>query len=123
MYATSGANIKCDITTFALSLKNAFRSGLRESLRRRRLANSGDCPDCKGVTDTPEHVLTSCPVFDAERRICVAALGRCGCELNLQTGLGGVEELRPHQQLAALKATAGLLKAIDRIGARRRRGG
>src|SRR3954465_14848540 len=25
MYATSGANIKCDITTFALSLKNAFR--------------------------------------------------------------------------------------------------
>ena len=26
MYATSGANIKCDLTTFALSLKNAFKS-------------------------------------------------------------------------------------------------
>jgi hypothetical protein len=95
------------------------RSGLRESLRRRRLTASGDCPDCKGVTDTPEHVLIICPVFDAARRTCEAELRRIGCELNLQSGLGGVEELGPQRQISSLRATAGLLAAIERIGARR----
>jgi hypothetical protein len=97
------------------------RSGLRASLRQRRLVASDDCPDCKGVTDTAEHVLLVCPAYQVERKTCVAALARYACVLNFGTALGDVEFLAPHMQRASLAATGTLLRAIDRIAARRRR--
>ena len=97
------------------------RSGLRASLRQRRLVPTADCPDCKGVPDTAEHVLMSCPSFSGERHACETALGRCRCVLDLATAMGAVEDVTPHQRRTSLAATGRLLRAIDRIAARRRR--
>src|SRR6185312_15267354 len=102
------------------------RSGLRESMARRRLADSPDCPDCKGTPDTAEHVLLQCPSFGAARLACSAELRRLNLQLNLVTALGETEPAagRPVTEaahVAALHATAGLLMAIDRIAAKRGR--
>jgi hypothetical protein len=97
------------------------RSGLRASLRQRRLVASDDCPDCKGVPDTADHVLLACPAFQLERKTCEASLANYGCVLDFGTALGGVELLAPHMQRVTLAATGRLLRAIDRIAARRKR--
>jgi len=97
------------------------RSGLQASLKQRRLTANENCPDCKGEPDTADHVLLRCPTFDQARRACGNALARVNCHLNSGIAMGGVEDLSPQQQLTVLHATAGLLMAIGRIAARRRR--
>jgi hypothetical protein len=97
------------------------RSGLRASLRQRRLVASADCPDCKGVPDTAEHVLLHCPAYAAARQACAAALQRANCSFDLGTALGEVEQLNPRRQVSSLGITGQLLRTIDRIVARRRR--
>jgi len=97
------------------------RSGLRASLAQRRLAASAACPDCGAGTDDAEHALLLCPRQAAARQVCEAALAACGRALNFGLAMGQVEQLPPRLQQTALAATAGLLKAVDRIAARRQR--
>ena len=67
------------------------RSGLRASLKQRRLVASDDCPDCKGVPDTAKHVLLHCPAYAAARQTCEAAMRRANCTFDESTALGDVE--------------------------------
>jgi len=97
------------------------RSGLRASLAHRRLVQSADCPDCKGVADTAEHVLLECPSYAAQRQACRDALGGLGVELNLATAIGGLEDTDAQHRQRAINATAGILNAIHRVAARRMR--
>lgn len=97
------------------------RSGLRASLRMRRLVDSEECPDCKAPADTAEHVLLHCRAYDDARLACVTQLSSAGCSLDLALALGEVEHLNPKRQLICLTATARLLRAIDRVAARRQR--
>jgi hypothetical protein len=95
------------------------RSGLRASLHQRRLAVSADCPDCKDSPDTADHVLLNCGTYNAERLACVSQLVTAGCSLNVAIALGEVEHLNPKRQAICLTATGLLLRAIDRVAARR----
>ena len=97
------------------------RSGLRASLHQRRLAASAECPDCKAPGDTAEHVILQCGVYNAARLACAAQLVNAGCSFDLAIALGEVEHLNPKRQEICLTATGHLLRAIDRVAARRQR--
>ena len=97
------------------------RSGLRASLHQRRLAVSADCPDCKGLADTADHVLMHCGVYNAARQACVAQLAAAGLQLEPAIAMGHVEQLNPQRQATSLMATGQLLRAIDRVAARRQK--
>ena len=50
------------------------RARLNQSLHKRHVSPTDKCPTCPGIVETVEHVLMSCPRYDALRFRCFCAL-------------------------------------------------
>jgi hypothetical protein len=92
------------------------KSSLRASLHSRRLAADPHCPDCKNVTESPQHVIFDCPTYAIARAACTTALADRGLLLTIPHALGGLENVPDYLHELVLQATATLLLAITRIG-------
>src|SRR4051812_38417892 len=92
------------------------KSSLRASLHSRRIAADPFCPDCKNITESPQHAILDCPSYANARTACSAALLSRGLRLTVPLTLGGLEGEPNSLHTLILKATGILLIAMTRIG-------
>jgi len=89
------------------------RNHLNHNRYRRKLTLSPYCPVCPSLEETGQHVLFSCPAFDAARYQCFNTLAAYGCPVTFEVLTGDVSSIPPRHRKVALAASAKLLQTIN----------